>query len=83
MRLVDRVAIVTGAQQGIGEAVARTFAREGAAVVVNYLDDPHAAQSLVREIEHLGTRAVAVPGVVQPEPDLQPGPCRCPCPPAG
>ncbi len=39
MRLSDRVAIVTGAQQGIGKAIALAYAREGAGVVVNYLDD--------------------------------------------
>ena len=39
MRLADRIAVVTGAQQGIGAAIALALAREGAAVVVNYLDD--------------------------------------------
>ena len=39
MRLSDRVAIVTGAQQGIGKAIALAYGREGAGVVVNYLDD--------------------------------------------
>ncbi len=44
MRLSDRVAIVTGAQQGIGKAIALVYGREGAGVVVNYLDDAAAAE---------------------------------------
>ncbi len=59
MRLRNRVAIVTGAQQGIGEAIARAFANEGAAVVVNFLDDRDQAEALVAEIAGGGGRAVA------------------------
>jgi NAD(P)-dependent dehydrogenase (short-subunit alcohol dehydrogenase family) len=39
MRLTNRIAIVTGAQQGIGAAICEAFAREGARVAVNWLDD--------------------------------------------
>ena len=38
MRLAGKVALVTGAQQGIGKAIALAYGREGASVVVNYLD---------------------------------------------
>lgn len=60
MRLTDRVAIVTGAQQGIGEAIALAFAREGGHVVINYLDDKGRADEIVREIEASGREACAV-----------------------
>ncbi len=60
MRLADKVAVVTGAQQGIGAAIAHTFAREGARVVVNFLDDEAAAEELVEEIRALGSEAIAV-----------------------
>ena len=50
--LEGRVALVTGAQQGIGRAIALAVGREGASVVVQYLDDLDAANdvaALVRE----------------------------------
>ncbi len=64
MRLRDRVAVVTGAQQGIGAAIARAYGREGAGVVINYLDDAEAAEVIVADICGAGGRAVAVPGDV-------------------
>lgn len=42
MRLNNRIALVTGAQQGIGAAICEAFGREGARVAVNWLDDPEA-----------------------------------------
>jgi 3-oxoacyl-[acyl-carrier protein] reductase len=64
MRLAGKVALVTGAQQGIGRAIALAFGREGAAVVVNYLDDPPAAEGIVKNIHESGGRATAIPGSV-------------------
>jgi NAD(P)-dependent dehydrogenase (short-subunit alcohol dehydrogenase family) len=67
MRLSGKVALVTGAQQGIGRAIALAFAREGADVGVNYLDDLGAADKVVQEIRSVGRRAVLVQAdVAQP-----------------
>ena len=60
MRLGGKVALVTGAQQGIGRAIAVAFAREGADVAVNYLDDRGAAEQVVRDVRGAGRRAVLV-----------------------
>ncbi len=49
---------MTGAQQGIGRAIALQFAREGADVAINYLDDVEAAKALAAEIQSLGRKAV-------------------------
>jgi NAD(P)-dependent dehydrogenase (short-subunit alcohol dehydrogenase family) len=64
---MGKIALVTGAQQGIGRAIALAFAREGADVGINYLDDRGAAEQLAQEIRTAGRRAVLVPGdVAQP-----------------
>ncbi|HEY5911296.1 MAG TPA: glucose 1-dehydrogenase [Verrucomicrobiae bacterium] len=60
MRLKDRVAIVTGAGRGIGVALAKGFAHEGAAVVVNYSRSAAEAERVVADIVAGGGRAVAV-----------------------
>ncbi|GAA4376776.1 SDR family oxidoreductase [Hymenobacter koreensis] len=60
-RLEGKVAIVTGAGSGIGEAVAKRFAKEGAAVVVaGFVEDP--VHEVVEEINQQGGRAVAFTG---------------------
>ena len=64
MGLVGKVALVTGAQQGIGRAVAVALAREGADVGVNYLDDRQAAERVAAEIRGAGRRACLVAGDV-------------------
>jgi len=64
MRLEGKVALVTGAQQGIGRAIAVALARDGADVGVNFLDDAKAAEGVAGEIRGLGRRAVTVQGDV-------------------
>jgi NAD(P)-dependent dehydrogenase (short-subunit alcohol dehydrogenase family) len=61
-KLTDKVALVTGADSGIGRAVAIAFAREGADVVLSYLDEHDDAQDTARLVEDAGRRAVLVPG---------------------
>jgi 3-oxoacyl-[acyl-carrier protein] reductase len=52
--------LVTGAQQGIGEAMAIAFAQVGADVAVNYLDDVKAAERIVQTVQKHGGRAIAL-----------------------
>jgi 3-oxoacyl-[acyl-carrier protein] reductase len=59
-KVKDKVAIVTGSSKGIGAAVAKTLAREGAKVVVNYAGSKEAAEQVVKEIESNGGIAIAI-----------------------
>lgn len=56
----NRVAVVTGGSRGIGRAIARELARQGAAVAVNYTANAPAATSVVSEIERDGGQAMAI-----------------------
>jgi NAD(P)-dependent dehydrogenase (short-subunit alcohol dehydrogenase family) len=60
MQLTGKVALVTGAQQGIGRAMAREFAAAGADVAINCLDDEGAAQGVADEVRTCGRRALLV-----------------------
>ena len=71
MRLAGRIGLVTGAQQGIGQAIAVELAREGADVAINYLDDKAAAGRVAGEVRALGRRAVLVPGDVSRRADVE------------
>ena len=64
------MALVTGAQQGIGAVVAVAIGAQGAAGLVNYLDDPGAASAVVAQIEAAGGRAIAVAGDVRSREDV-------------
>lgn len=61
-KLAGRVAIVTGASKGIGAAIAKSMAAEGASVVVNYASSREGADRVVGEITAAGGKAVAVQG---------------------
>ena len=62
-KLLDRAAIVTGGDSGIGRAVALAFAREGADVLLSYLEtEEDDARETARLVEDAGRRAVLVPG---------------------
>jgi 3-oxoacyl-[acyl-carrier protein] reductase len=59
-RLADKVAIVTGGSRGIGAAISKRLAKDGATVVVNYSRSPESADRVVAEIQASGGKAVAV-----------------------
>jgi NAD(P)-dependent dehydrogenase (short-subunit alcohol dehydrogenase family) len=61
-RLTGRVALITGADSGIGRAVALAYAREGADIVVSYLNEHQDAQVTCRVVEQAGRRSIDAPG---------------------
>jgi len=63
-RLDGKVALITGAQQGIGRGMALAFAHDGADVGINYLDDPKAAERVAAEVRKTGRSAALVAGDV-------------------
>ena len=70
-RLTGKAAVVTGGDSGIGRAVALAFAREGADVLISYLDEHPDAQETVRVVEDAGRKAIAVPGDLSEESHCQ------------
>jgi len=69
--LKGQKALVTGANSGIGEAVAIALGQAGADVVVNYIDNEDTAQQVVRKIKSCGVNAIAVQADVSNEAQVQ------------
>jgi NAD(P)-dependent dehydrogenase (short-subunit alcohol dehydrogenase family) len=63
-RLEGKAAVITGGDSGIGRAVAIAYAREGADVLISYLDEHEDAKDTARLVEEAGRRALLVPGDV-------------------
>ena len=61
-RLANKIALITGADSGIGRAVAIAFAREGADVAIAYLDEHEDAKETARWVEEAGRQCLLLPG---------------------
>ena len=70
-KMTGKASVITGGDSGIGRAVAIAFAREGADVLISYLDEHEDAQETARWVEEAGRKAVLVPGDIQ-----DPAQCR-------
>jgi len=70
-KLSGKVAIVTGASKGIGAAIAKEYAAQGAAVVVNYATSKEDADKVVKDIVALDGKAIAVQGSVAKADDVK------------
>ena len=70
-KLTGKVALVTGASKGIGASIAKHFAEEGAAVVVNYSSSRTEADRVVSEITSKGGKAMAVQANIAKEADVR------------
>ncbi len=69
--LVGQPALVTGANSGIGRGIALALGKAGADVVVNYITDPEAAETVANEIRQGGQRAIAIKADVSREDEVE------------
>lgn len=70
-RLAGKIALVTGGSRGIGAAIARRLASEGATVIISYANNKTAAGEVVAQIEKLGSKAIAVKANVASNQDTE------------
>jgi glucose 1-dehydrogenase len=71
LRLENKVAVITGSSLGIGSAIALAFAKEGAAVAVDYRSHPDEAKEIVDQVEASGGRAISVHADVSSPEDVK------------
>jgi 3-oxoacyl-[acyl-carrier protein] reductase len=70
-KLKGKVALITGASKGIGAGIAKAYANEGAAVVVNYASSREGADQVVNEINAAGGKAIAVQANIEKANDVK------------
>ena len=71
MKLKEKTAIVTGSSRGVGRAVAEAYGKDGANVVVNYTSNQKAADEVVKNIQDMGSKAIAVKADVAQKADVE------------
>ena len=71
MEQVEKTALVTGAGKGIGKAIALAFAQAGYNVIINYNGSKEAAQSVLKEAESYGVKAITIQADVSNDEQVQ------------
>ncbi|CAF0785837.1 unnamed protein product [Adineta steineri] len=66
-KLQDKVAVITGGDSGIGRAVALAYAREGATIIISYLNEHKDAQEIQKAVEEAGRECIIIPGDISEE----------------
>jgi glucose 1-dehydrogenase len=71
MRLAGKVALITGSDSGIGQASAIEMAKEGANIIVHYLEDKQGAEATRNQVEEAGQQAITVQADLSREEDIE------------